>query len=125
MVVSLWLFTGPGMCRTLLTNDTELFFMNATHQNRNLTSTDANSNVLVRAKAGVLGHITIVKTSAHALGIYDGTDTTTLTNNVLICTIKASIVEATYEFDISLVKGLVISVPASYAGDAAICHRAG
>lgn len=95
------------------------------NKNRNIVSADANSNVLVRGKAGILSMVTINKTSAHALAFYDGIDTTTLSNNTLLFTLKASIVEASYIYNIAVSKGLVVSVPASYAGDAAVLHAAG
>lgn len=94
-----------------------------TFQAKNYDSNAANSNKLVSSLPGVtLAYITINKTSAHAIGIYDGTDTTTLTNNTLIGTIKASIAEQTLTYRIAMKKGIVLSFPASYAGDITVSY---
>lgn len=93
-----------------------------THSFRRITSADANTNINISRLPGVqLAYITINTTSAHALTVYDGTDTTTLANNSGIAAIKASIVEQTLIYKIACKKGIVINVPAGYAGDATVC----
>lgn len=84
----------------------------------NITSTQANSKVKIMGKKGVLKLVTINLTSAQALTFYDDTNTTTPTNP--IAALKASIAEGTYQYQIACNKGLVVNVPASYAGDATV-----
>lgn len=91
----------------------------------NITSTQANSNVLVRGKPGVLSRFLISKASAQVISVYDGIDTTTLTNNVLLATLPASMAAGAYECQWALTKGLVLAVAASYAGDSTFATRAG
>lgn len=91
--------------------------MTQTSTYKNYTSTAANSKKVVSSVPVTLCRITINKTSAHALTVYDAnTDTPAATDNI-IATIKASIVEQTLEYNVCCLKGLVIDFPASYAGD--------
>lgn len=96
--------------------------MKSSHKVRYITSADANSTVVVRTKGtdnnGVLRKIVIGTTSAHALGIYNGI--TAASPSILIGTLKASIVEGTYEFDVECSQGIAISVPSGYIGTASI-----
>ena len=67
----------------------------------------------------------ISKPDAHVVTLYDGIDTTTLTNNKIIATLPASMPANLYELNVCLSKGLVVAVSASYAGDYTVFHRAG
>lgn len=83
---------------------------------RRLSSADANSTVTLDNEQLTLDHITINTTSAHALTVKDGMGNT-------IATLKASIVEGTYWYNVPCPKGIQIVVPASYVGDATVCYR--
>jgi hypothetical protein len=91
---------------------------------KHIDSNDANSTVVVVKKGDtatphMLAAITINKTSAHALEIYDGEDNT----GDLIAILKASIAEGTYEYFVSSNKGIAIVVPSGYVGDATISYK--
>lgn len=83
------------------------------YQYKRISSGDANSTVTVTDKDSLLAHITINTTSAHALTVKDG-----LGNTVAI--IKASVAERTLTYQVDCVKGITVTVPASYAGDATV-----
>lgn len=85
--------------------------MRYTH--KHIASGDANSTVTVTDKDCLLGQVTINTTSAHALTLKDG-------NGNTIAVIKASIAEQTLLYQVQCIKGLTVTVPASYAGDATI-----
>jgi molybdopterin-binding protein len=87
--------------------------MHHSFQHKHIASGDANSTVTVTTKDCTLAHITINTTSAHALTVKDGTGAT-------VAVIKASIVEQTLTYMVDCVKGITVTVPASYAGDATI-----
>ena len=90
---------------------------------KNITATNASTTaaVTVRGGAGVLGSVVVLKTSATALGIYDGTSTTT--GMTLIGTLPASIAAGTYTFDVSVLKGVVLGSAAGFDGDYVITTR--
>ncbi len=83
------------------------------YQHKRISSSDANSTVTVTTADSMLAHITINTTSAHTLTVKDGMGST-------IATIKASIAEQTLTYQVHCSKGIQITVPASYAGDATI-----
>jgi hypothetical protein len=83
------------------------------YQYKHISSADANSTVTVTTNNCALGHITINTTSAHALTVKDG-----LGNTVAVT--KVSIAEQTLTYQVDCIKGLTVTVPASYAGDATI-----
>jgi hypothetical protein len=90
---------------------------------KNITATNASTTdaVTVRGGAGVLGSVVVLKTSATALGIYDGTSTTT--GMTLIGTLPASIAAGTYTFDVSVFKGVVLGSAVGFDGDYVITTR--
>lgn len=83
---------------------------------RRLSNADANSTVTIDNEQLTLARITVNTTSAHALTVKDGMGNT-------VATLKASVAEGTYEYNVVCPKGIQIVVPASYAGDATICYR--
>ena len=89
-------------------------------QYKHISSTDANTTVTVIANSPVLLHaITINTTSAHALTVNNfgasGTDVAAVT--------KASIIEQQLLYDVVLEKGMTITVPSGYVGDATIAFK--
>jgi hypothetical protein len=86
------------------------------YQYRRLSSADANTTVTVQSNDCILGHITINATSAQALTVKDGLGNT-------IATLKASIAEGTYHYRVPASKGLTITVPTGYTGDATVAFR--
>jgi hypothetical protein len=82
-------------------------------QHKRITSADANTTVVVVSSLATLGFITINATSAQALTVKNGSGDT-------IAVIKASIAEQTLTYMIDCAKGITITVPASYTGDATI-----
>lgn len=85
-------------------------------------ATDADSVVLARGNSGVLGQIIVASSSAQAVSIYDN-DTATTTGATLITTLDASFAEGSYEFDLVVVEGIVLSFPAGYDGNLVVTHR--
>lgn len=90
---------------------------------KNITTTNASttSAVAVRGGSGVLGSIVVLKTSATALAVYDGSATTT--GATLIGTIPASIIAGTYTFDTVVKSGIVLAGSAGFTGDYVITYR--
>ena len=93
-------------------------------QYKHYTSTNASSTAgtVVRGGAGELGTITINTTSAQIIKLYDGATTAT-SGLTMIGAIKASVAEQTFVYNVALEKGLVVELPASYAGDITIGVR--
>lgn len=87
---------------------------------KNITAAGAQ---LISGVHGVLKSIVINKASAQAVAIYDGTDTSTLANNTLIGTLKASAAEGSYLYNVAFSKGLIIVPAASYAGDLTVSYN--
>jgi len=80
---------------------------------------------VIRSGAGVLESIAINRpASSTDLRIYDGTATTTGT---LIATIYATSTVMAYprnvDFGVAVVKGIVLDVPAGFAGDYTVIYR--
>jgi molybdopterin-binding protein len=86
------------------------------NQYKHISSGDANSTVTVTTEKAKLAYVTINTTSAHALTIKDGAGNT-------IAVIKASIAEQTLTYEVDCPKGITVTVPASYAGDATISFQ--
>lgn len=97
--------------------------MQRANEAKNITSNDANTNVLIRSSPGVLSKITVNKASAQAIAFYNGTNIVTLTKNTLLGTLKASVAEGTFIYEIDCSVGIVLNIPASYTGDMTITHR--
>jgi len=89
---------------------------------KNITSANASSiaGVAVRSGFGTLGSIVINTTHATIIRVYDGTATSTGT---LIASFPASAVVGTYTYDVSVSKGIVLDVPAGYAGNITVTSR--
>ena len=81
-----------------------------------LSSANANTTVTVTSSDANLGLITVNATSGQALTVKDG-----LGNTIAI--VKASIVEGTYHYRVSCRKGILITVPTGYTGDATVSFR--
>lgn len=94
------------------------------YQYTHLTSANASSTsgTLVRGGAGILGSVTINTTGAQIVGIYDG-NTAATTTATKIAAIKASVGEQTFVYDVALTKGLVMELPATYAGDITVSSK--
>ncbi len=86
------------------------------YQYAHIGSANANSTVTIQTNDCVLSKITINTTSAQALTVKDGLGNT-------VATLKASVVENSYFYEVACPKGLTITVPASYTGDATIAFR--
>lgn len=80
---------------------------------RNITT---NTTTLVKTGAGILKSITVNTTAAGTIGIFDAV---TATNP--IGTLKASVAEGTYEFNIGFGTGLTIVTGA--ASDITVSYR--
>jgi len=76
--------------------------------------------VKVRGGSGVLGSVIVGTTHATAISIYDGTATSTGT---LIASFPASAVVGTYTFDAVVTTGIVLDVPAGYAGVMTVTYK--
>ncbi len=87
-------------------------------QGRNITSADAGTTVTLAGTGdySILHLIVINKADAHTLTIQDS-------NGNTYGTMKASIVENSYFYDIAVLGALKIVVPAAYAGDATVSYR--
>lgn len=91
---------------------------------KNISSANASTtrSTIVRGGPGVLGSITINTADGRAIGIYDANAATT-SGATLIGVIKASTAEQTLNYDISVVNGITLDVPASYAGSMTVTYR--
>jgi len=91
---------------------------------KNISSTNASTThtTAVKMGNGVLGSITINTADARAIGIYDSISATA-TGQTLIGVIKASTAEQTLIYDVAVVKGIVLDVPASYAGSMTVTYK--
>lgn len=90
----------------------------------NISSANASTtrSTIVRGGAGVLGSITVSSTSGQVIGIYDANSATT-SGATLIGKIKASVAEQTFNYDVSVVNGITLDVPASYTGSMTVTYR--
>jgi len=94
-----------------------------TYTYKNIIASNASTTSAVSIKGGssVLGSIVVLKTSATALAIYDGSATTT--GATLIATLPASIAAGTYTFDLNVLTGLVLAGSVGFTGDYVITYR--
>ena len=76
-----------------------------------------NTTTVVKTGAGVLHSIVVNTTAAGAITIYDNT----AASGTKIGTMKASIVEGTYVFDVAFTKGLTIVTAA--ASDITVTYK--
>ena len=90
----------------------------------NISSANASTtrSTIVRGGAGILGAITVSSTSAQNIGIYDANAATT-SGATLIGIIKASTAEQTLVYDVAVLNGITLDVPASYAGSMTVTYR--
>lgn len=93
-----------------------------TYSFTNITSTNASatSPVLIRGGAGTLGSVIVASSSGSFLRVYDGTATT---SGTLIATFKASVGEQAFPLDVSVTKGIVLDVPATFNGSYTITYK--
>lgn len=77
--------------------------------------------VIATGSDRILGSIIIGTTHATAIRIYDSASATS--SSSLIGTLKASIVEGTYTFDTAMRNGIVLDVPAAYAGTLTVTYK--
>jgi hypothetical protein len=91
---------------------------------KNITSTDASATIPVEiatsSKAFMLGSIVVNTTHATVIRIYDGIATSTGT---LIASLPASAVVGNYIYDVNVKKGIVLDVPAGFAGNYTITWK--
>lgn len=95
---------------------------------KHYTSANASSTArtLVKGGAGELGTITINTTGAQVLRLYDGASTTVATTSSTITPIavlKASVGEQTFTYEANVLQGVLLEMPATYAGDVTITVR--
>jgi len=93
---------------------------------KHYTSANASSTsrTIVKGGYGELGTVTINTTGAQPIRLYDGASTTAATSTLdAIAVIKPSVTEQTFTYDVSLTQGLVLEMPATYAGDITISVR--
>lgn len=123
-VVLLVAFLGFAYVLIDVSDNSTLGAAEGAYQYKHYTSTSASSTAgtVVRGGRGELGTVTINTTSAQIVKLYDGATTATSGLNV-IAAIKASAAEQTFTYDVALEKGLVVELPASYAGDITIGVR--
>jgi len=90
---------------------------------RHLTSDDAGKIVVVTSVRSILGSVIVASTTPQEIIIYDnssatGVSTTTIASSTAskISRVKASVAEGTLTYDTMAQNGIVIGVPASFAG---------
>lgn len=106
--------------------DTTASSVGSAYTAKHYTSANASSTArtIVKGGAGELGSITINTTGAVPLRLYDAATSTAATSTLdAIAVIKASVGEQTFTYDASLLKGLTLEMPATYAGDITISVR--
>ncbi len=86
----------------------------------NLTSADANKTILLGSAPGRLSHVTINKADAHAVTLFDDMTATSPTSQ--IAAIAASVTAQTLWYKCELLKGLAVTIAASFAGDMTIVY---
>lgn len=69
-----------------------------------------------------LGSIVVASTSATTIKIWNATSTTDIASTTL-GTLKASVAEGTYTFDLILTRGLILEIPTGFNGNYIITHR--
>lgn len=94
-----------------------------TYSYKSVSSADASSTaaVVVRKGTGELGSITVASTSGSQIRIYDGSSSTSTAT--LIGTIKASVAEQTFVYDVAVKSGLILDVPAAHNGVFTVTYR--
>jgi len=88
--------------------------MNEIFEYRNITTA---TTTVVKSGAGVLKAITVNSTAAGTITVYDNTSAA----GTKIATLKASVVEGTYEYNIAFATGLTIVTGA--ASDITVSYR--
>jgi hypothetical protein len=90
---------------------------------KNITSSNASATVPVKVKAGfgTLGSVVVNTTHATIVRVYDSASATT--TGTLIASFPASAVVGTYTFDVAVQSGIVLDVPAGFAGNYTVTYR--
>jgi hypothetical protein len=92
------------------------------------TSASATVPFVVATTTRTLGSVIVGTTGAQIIRIYDGIASTTAPQTAtssgrLIGTLKASVAEQTFDFDVEIVNGIIVDVPANFAGVYTVSHR--
>jgi hypothetical protein len=103
--------------------------INGSYSYKNITNTNASSTagVQVRGGAGILGHINVNRPATTTnIRVYDGltsTSSATLIGTIYGISSVASTTPNTYTFETAFVYGLILDVPAGYAGDITVSYK--
>lgn len=93
------------------------------------TTTDSGSvgHWLARSVTGgstcALGSIVVASSSVTTFQIWDATTTVTDLASTSLVTLKASVPEGTYTFDVGCSRGLVVDVPTNFDGNYVVTYR--
>lgn len=93
---------------------------------KHYTSSNASSTARTIAFGGYgeLGTVTINTTPGSVVRLYDAATTTAATSTLdAIAVIKAATSEQTLTYDVSLIKGLTVELPATFTGDITVAVR--
>lgn len=93
---------------------------------KHYTSANASSTArtIVRGGYGELGRVTINTTPGAVVRLYDAATTTAATSTLdAIAVIKAAAAETTLDYEVSLLKGLTVELPATFTGDITVGVR--
>lgn len=87
------------------------------------SSASATVPYVIKGGSGILGSIIVGTTGGQAIRIYDNALATSTATSTLIGTIKASVAEQTFTFDVNVVRGIVLDVPAGFNGVYTVTYR--
>lgn len=106
--------------------DTQAGSVGSAYTFKHYTSANASSTVrtIVKGGAGELGTLTINTTPGAVIRLYDAATTTAATSTLdAIAVIKATTSEMTFTYEVSVLKGLTIELPATFTGDVTLGVR--
>lgn len=78
---------------------------------------------VIRGGSGILGSIIVGTPGSQPIRIYDNALATSTATSTLIGTIKASASEQTFTFDVNVVRGIVLDIPAGFDGVYTVTYR--
>lgn len=123
---------NPNGEQVFVTEEGETFLVNSSvenglgsvnraneYQSTTTASGTTAGDYVIKSGTGTLGSIVVASSSASTFTILDANGTATTT----VATLKASIGEATYTFDLNLFNGLIITVPSSFNGQYITTYR--
>ena len=83
----------------------------------------ATAGLVIRGGTGILGSIVIASSTDVRVRVYDNALATSTATSTIIADFPANTAAGTYTFDVNVLRGIVLDLPATYKGFFTITYR--